>query len=66
MVEAKHNVQQAQLSRKHEHRSQGAGAARIGIVKDQLRAKGLRGSSFAHRDIVALAHDYIAALPQPR
>ena len=36
MVEAKHNVQQAELRRQHEHRSQGAGAARIGMVKDQL------------------------------
>ena len=33
----------------------------VEIVKHQLRARGLKVYSFAHREIVAVAHDYIAA-----
>ena len=33
----------------------------VEIVKHQLRARGLKVYSFAHQEIVALAHDYIAA-----
>jgi hypothetical protein len=36
----------------------------IGIVKDQLRAKSLKVQHCKHRDIVAMANDYIVAHPE--
>jgi len=52
MVEAKHNVQQAELR------------ANMSIAVRVLAQR--ESESFAHRDIVAPAHDYIAAHPELR
>ena len=62
MVEAKHSLQQAQLHARMT--SAVASLARqqaIKAVKHQLRARGLKVHSFAHREIVILANEYAQA-----
>ena len=65
MVEANHNLQQAQLRATMNIAVRVlAQQQAIKAVKHQLRARGLKVHSFAHRDIVAMARDYIAQHPE--